>query len=303
MSRVDCINEELMALNKGDNLTKSDFIIQLLIENARLRQQLEESNISPLRSNFLNVQGLLKSPPSPKTSFSITNEETFFMICSFMDALNTPILIADAEGRIIYFNETCRQITGYSLDKVKGNVCTLAVHDGDCEGYYSGSAPAGYSDNRWVTSDGRLYQVFWLKSIFTGDSGDVVLLIAIGLDITEQNVMEEALRESEERYRKLAEKLGSIDLPQSEERFSKIFHNSPDMMAIVRVYDDRFIEINQRFLDVTGYTRKELQSPAMKEQYLWLNNSDNLAHFPSSSFQRVLLTTWKLTLRLKAKNH
>ncbi|MHB1128281.1 MAG: ATP-binding protein [Bacillota bacterium] len=77
-------------------------------------------------------------------------------------------------------------------------------------------------------------------------------------EIAKRKLYERALRKSEERYRTLAEKLREVDLRQSEDRFYKVFHNSPDMMAIIRAEDDSYVEVNNVFLNVFGYTRDEL---------------------------------------------
>jgi len=70
---------------------------------------------------------------------------------------------------------------------------------------------------------------------------------------------EEELRKSEERYRDIAEKLREVDLRQSEERFCKAFHSSPAMMCIQNS-DGRFIEINDKFIEVLGFSRDEIIS-------------------------------------------
>lgn len=47
-------------------------------------------------------------------------------------------------------------------------------------------------------------------------------------------------------------------LRASEERFYKAFHNSPEMMVLIRMSDDVFLETNQQFLDNLEYTREEI---------------------------------------------
>ncbi|MEN6388794.1 MAG: PAS domain S-box protein [Syntrophomonas sp.] len=47
-------------------------------------------------------------------------------------------------------------------------------------------------------------------------------------------------------------------LSASEERFHKAFHNSPEMMVLIRMSDDVFLETNQQFLDNLEYTREEI---------------------------------------------
>jgi len=70
--------------------------------------------------------------------------------------------------------------------------------------------------------------------------------------------------------RKLAEKA----LRFSEERFSKAFNTSPNPMAISTLTDGRFIEVNDIFLYVTGYRRKEVIGRTVIELNLWAKTED-----------------------------
>jgi len=47
-------------------------------------------------------------------------------------------------------------------------------------------------------------------------------------------------------------------LQESENKFSRAFHNSPSMMVISEVKDGTYIEVNQAYCDMTGYSREEL---------------------------------------------
>lgn len=48
------------------------------------------------------------------------------------------------------------------------------------------------------------------------------------------------------------------ELFAAEERFRSIFHKSPAMIAICSMVDNRYVEVNQKFLGTFGYTRDEL---------------------------------------------
>jgi len=51
-----------------------------------------------------------------------------------------------------------------------------------------------------------------------------------------------------------------LALRQSEEKFQKIFRNSPDMMIIFKANNFEIVEVNQRFVDLLGFGREELIS-------------------------------------------
>ncbi len=72
---------------------------------------------------------------------------------------------------------------------------------------------------------------------------------------------------SEARLTEVATKIASIaiehqraesDLRASEARFAKAFNANPNPMSLARLDDGRIIEVNESFVELTGYTRPEL---------------------------------------------
>lgn len=59
------------------------------------------------------------------------------------------------------------------------------------------------------------------------------------------------------------------ELRRSEEKFYKIFNNSPIMTAIIRMKDNKYFDANQRYIDVMGYSREELTGRTPSELGLW----------------------------------
>jgi PAS domain S-box-containing protein len=87
------------------------------------------------------------------------------------------------------------------------------------------------------------------------DAGDVIATVHITKDITERRQAEAALQ-------------------QSEEKFSKAFRSSPDMVVITTVKDGRFIEVNDGFTRVTGYTHEEVIGHSSDEINFWAKVED-----------------------------
>lgn len=63
-------------------------------------------------------------------------------------------------------------------------------------------------------------------------------------------------------------------LRQSEDKFSKAFHTSPDSININRLVDGVYIAVNQGFTDLTGYTPEEVIGKSSLELNLWHNPND-----------------------------
>lgn len=104
-----------------------------------------------------------------------------------------------------------------------------------------------------LTKSGEVKTVFsnW-EQVFL-DNEPCILGAAI--DITERKCVEEALR-------------------LSEERFYKAFHSSPTLMAITRVQDEKYVEINDAALKTLGYSREEAVGKTSRELGLYMNSVD-----------------------------
>ncbi|KAB2954357.1 PAS domain S-box protein [Heliorestis acidaminivorans] len=83
------------------------------------------------------------------------------------------------------------------------------------------------------------------------------LIYIAGRDITEQK---ETLRK----------------LHLSEALFSKVFHANPNPMAINEIDNCKFTEVNDSFLEVTGFTREEVLWKSPEEINLWNKDDVNL---------------------------
>jgi PAS domain S-box-containing protein len=76
-------------------------------------------------------------------------------------------------------------------------------------------------------------------------------------EVTEHLATEAALRASEAR------------LVESQERFTKAFRASPVFISIARLSDGQFIEVNEAFLQFSGFTREEVIGHTSAELGLW----------------------------------
>jgi len=63
-------------------------------------------------------------------------------------------------------------------------------------------------------------------------------------------------------------------LSESEEKFAKAFNSSPLVLTITELKNGKLIEVNDTFVNVSGYTREETIGKTTAELGLWVNNSD-----------------------------
>ncbi|MEN6350781.1 MAG: PAS domain S-box protein, partial [Syntrophomonas sp.] len=57
----------------------------------------------------------------------------------------------------------------------------------------------------------------------------------------------------------------------SEEKFAAAFHLSPEMIAISSLEDGRYIEVNDAFIKLFGYSREEVIGKTVRELNIWVN--------------------------------
>ncbi len=63
-------------------------------------------------------------------------------------------------------------------------------------------------------------------------------------------------------------------LRQSEERFAKAFRTSPAALSITRMTNNSFIDVNESFLSLFGYTREEVIGRSLNELNIYTNTDE-----------------------------
>ncbi len=71
-----------------------------------------------------------------------------------------------------------------------------------------------------------------------------------------------------------AQKETEIRLKQSEEKFAKAFLTSPDSINLNRLTDGVYLDINEGFTRLTGYTRQDVIGKSSLELGIWANPAD-----------------------------
>jgi PAS domain S-box-containing protein len=174
-----------------------------------------------------------------------TEGEVHDFACAALDAVAALVVVLDPHGRIVRFNRACQQVTGYTFEEVQDRFVwdfLLLPEEVEplrrvfraliSEGLY------GQYKNCWLTRTGARRLISWTNTPLRDQQGEVRYVIATGIDITERQQAERALRESEERFR-------------------TIFELAPDGYYLID-FNGVFVDANRAAEAVCGYPREEL---------------------------------------------
>jgi len=126
------------------------------------------------------------------------------------------ILVMDREARVVRFNTAAETFTGYSFSEIQDQpfawlrFLPVEQREGAREAFaqfLGGSAP-GRFQSFWINSSGKTCTMDWSNSVMVDENGDPQYLVAIGVDITHQQLLEREARQQEEWLRTIIDHLG-----------------------------------------------------------------------------------------------
>ncbi len=141
---------------------------------------------------------------------ALTVERNF--VSTVLDTVGALVAVFDTAGRIVRFNRTCEQVSGYDFASLVGRYVwdklippsDVPAEIANFERLRSGQFPASF-ENYWRSKDGSLKRIAWSATALIDTQGQTTFIIATGIDVTLQRQQEATLRESEARYRQLVE--------------------------------------------------------------------------------------------------
>ena|GEM_PF-388357 len=120
----------------------------------------------------------------------------------------------DDQGCFTYISPSIQQLSNYTTDEIIGRPLSDFIHADDlstvhrvCEEAKKGKP--GMAEFRWLDKGGALHRMRSSHNLASRD-GEAIALAVVMRDVTEQKQAEEALRESEKRYRLLAENISDV---------------------------------------------------------------------------------------------
>jgi len=190
---------------------------------------------------FYGVRCLTGRPDESEAGFRSLYENSY-----------DPILLTKPDGTILSANPAAQRMFGMTEeDIVSAGRAGLVVVDEKLElalreREQKGKAEAELTFKR---KDGTIFVGETTSSLFTDADGSTKTSMIIR-DISERKRAEEVLR-------------------KSEEKFAKAFYGNTANMLLAMVGDGRIIDVNDTFLEITGYSRRELIGGSINELRIW----------------------------------
>ncbi len=163
------------------------------------------------------------------------------------------IALSDPKGQLTLYNDRSAEMLGYRPEELVGKNVLAMTHPEDeppsmdkIKMLIEGKIDSYRLEKRYVCKDGS---VFWadlsIKPILDAN-GEIDALVAIIVDINDRKMAEEALRESEKRFRAIFEQ-AAVGVGQFETETGRI------------------LRVNQRYCEIVGYTQQEITGTTLME--------------------------------------
>ena len=166
-----------------------------------------------------------------------------------IDNVTDLIVKVDADGRFVFVSQSYCELFGKSEEELLGKHFMPLVHEEDRgvteRALLDLKKPpyTCYVEQRAMTKYGWRW-IAWTDKAILDERGEIDAIIGAGRDITDRKIYEEALTESEERYK-------------------SIFENNHTVILLIDLKNETIIDANPAACSFYGYTRQQMQSKNM----------------------------------------
>jgi len=171
-------------------------------------------------------------------------KERLRLLAHAVHSANDCIIISDPDDRILMVNAAFEKTYDYKESEIIGKSAGTLRADNNAsdlaEEILSSTLEGGWRGEVWNRSkSGRVFPISLTASPLKDEDGKLVAMVGVARDITLEKRAADALR-------------------ASQERFSKLFHASPDWISLAELDSGKVLEVNERFEEITGYSRDEI---------------------------------------------
>lgn len=200
------------------------------------------------KGNLLKVNGVITDITEHK-KIETALQESEKKHTKYIEHAPLGIFVTDSNGHYVDVNPGGCALTGYSRDELLNlSISDLSTAEDGLNSFLQLKQNGTLGvEGKLRRKDGTIVYVSIEAVTLSYD-----LFMAFCTDITKRKSVEEALRESEKR-------------------FSTIFKYSPIPVALTRYKDDKLSDVNQAWLNLTGFSKEEVIGKSTLELRIYVN--------------------------------
>ncbi|MEG4146783.1 PAS domain S-box protein [Microcoleus sp. Pol12B5] len=175
---------------------------------------------------------------------------------------NSPMAVVEwnRDFQIIRWSAGAERILGWKAEEILGKSLTEIpfVFEEDlesvtevCQRLVYGDEPHIFSYNRNYTNDRNIVHCEWYNSSLRDESGRMISVLSLVLDVTERKYAEQEREQLLER-----ERISRSQAEAAQRQLATIFDTSPVGLALLDA-QQRFIAINEALAEINGLTREQ----------------------------------------------
>ena len=183
-----------------------------------------------------------------------------------LNSIGDAVIATDSHGRVTRMNPTAERLTGWTFADACGRPLPEVFHIVHADSGETVADPVqrviaagevvGLANHTALLArDGQRYQIADSAAPIRNAAGEIVGIVLVFTDVSEQYRMEQALRDNEERYR-------------------TAFLTSPDSITISRIDDGVYVDINDSVTPMFGWSRAEIVGRSTTEIGIYRNPDD-----------------------------
>jgi two-component system cell cycle sensor histidine kinase/response regulator CckA len=245
------------ALQTGDGIVHNVVIHKATFPDAK-------GNVAGLVGNIVDISDLKRAEEAVRESEA--------RLRAIFEHAPVGITMVDPAGRFLQTNPAFQAIVGYSATELQNMTFQQITHPEDLPGnlqllkeFLANKRQYYYLQKRYMRKDGKIVWVSLMKSRVQNAQGETRVIGTV-LDITARKQAEEALRESEQRFRLMAKTIQDV-LWISTPSLDKVIYVSPAYEKVWGRSCEELYESPRSFLEaIHPEDRKQAQALMMTHQ-------------------------------------
>ncbi|HET7151901.1 MAG TPA: PAS domain S-box protein, partial [Candidatus Acidoferrum sp.] len=200
-----------------------------------------------------------KTRPSSRTARSSSKQALGGDLFRIVAETATDVIITiNEQNRILFVNPAVKNILDYGPEELLGREVSVLMPEYSRELHRAAIQPHLTTGQRHIS---------WKAALMTGlhrDGREIPLEVSFGEQVRSgTRVFACILRDVSERRR------ASEELRQSREKYARMIQSSPDAITLRTLPERRYLEINEGFTRLTGYTAEEVIGKTSAEISVW----------------------------------